>query len=377
MNLDLFSPAVPESSYHPAFRTILTGTRQEDKEVLNQWAEGFVDRDGKFVKEFQTTFDSSFWELYLNAAFNELGMSCDFRWPRPDFCVVAPLPFLVEATVALHAIGTPAVTDTDPLKMPEEFHEFNRKAIIRLSNSIHAKHKKHVESYSSLSHCSSRPFVIAIAPFDRPHFALQAQRPIEALLYRSYVDEDTYLKKYPDRSAPLVAEDLPYVEKDSGGRIPLGIFCDDAMSGVSAVIHSTAATWSKVRAMSGDPDVMIQAIYENRAEGGEYVFKGPNSRYHESILDGLRVYHNPHARYPLDPTLFNRAEIFQATSRGPVNVIMLSKSERLLVNRTAMTFPAGFMAKVLENSPVDRNYWWRVPPCGKSVGADRNQKNCD
>lgn len=36
---------------------------------------GFEDRDGKFVKEFQTTFNSSFWELYLFACLRD-GLSC-------------------------------------------------------------------------------------------------------------------------------------------------------------------------------------------------------------------------------------------------------------------------------------------------------------
>lgn len=37
--------------------------------------EGLLDRSGeakKFVTEWQTTFNSSFWELYLNKAFKEL-----------------------------------------------------------------------------------------------------------------------------------------------------------------------------------------------------------------------------------------------------------------------------------------------------------------
>jgi hypothetical protein len=36
-------------------------------DVLTDWARGFIDRDGKFVKEFQTTFNSCFWELYVYA----------------------------------------------------------------------------------------------------------------------------------------------------------------------------------------------------------------------------------------------------------------------------------------------------------------------
>ena len=28
-----------------------------EREVINQWAKGFQDRDNKFVKEFQTSFE--------------------------------------------------------------------------------------------------------------------------------------------------------------------------------------------------------------------------------------------------------------------------------------------------------------------------------
>jgi hypothetical protein len=361
MPLDLFTPVVRPDRFHPAFKKIVERLNPYDTKVLNGWAEGFVDRDGKFVTEFQTTFDSAFWELYLHAAFKELGMECDFRSPRPDFCIQSPEPFVVEAAVALHAQGTPAVTETNPLDVPPNFKEFNTQAIIRLSNAVHSKYKKYFESYAKLPHVAGKSFVLAIAPFDRPFFQFQGERAIEALLYRYYVDEDAYLKEHPDRAAPLLAEDLPFVRKDSGEPVALGLFCDASVSEISAIIHSTAATWSKVRALSGDPDVMITAIYENRDAGGEYIFKGPNSRYTENVLDGLRIYQNPHATHPLPSHLFDRPEIFQASSRGPVSLLLLNECKRNLVNRSAMSFPAGFMDKVLKEMLPDQNFWWRTP----------------
>jgi hypothetical protein len=56
--MDLFSPIVTEAEQHPNFRTILKQSNSYNSAVLNGWASGFQDRDGKFVKEFQTTFDS-------------------------------------------------------------------------------------------------------------------------------------------------------------------------------------------------------------------------------------------------------------------------------------------------------------------------------
>ncbi len=121
MALDLFTPVVPPERFHRGFKNIIERPNLSDRTVLNEWADGFVDRDGKFVKEFQTTFDSAFWELYLHAALKELEMECDFRWSRPDFCIRAPEPFAVEAAIALHALGTPAVTENKSTEGAKEF----------------------------------------------------------------------------------------------------------------------------------------------------------------------------------------------------------------------------------------------------------------
>ena len=57
---------------------------------------------GKFVREFQTTFNSSFWELYLFAVLKNPGIEVDFSHSSPDF-VAKNLPLTIEATIASHA----------------------------------------------------------------------------------------------------------------------------------------------------------------------------------------------------------------------------------------------------------------------------------
>lgn len=174
------------------------------------------------------------------------------------------------------------------------------------------------------------------------------------------MDEETYLREHPQCEVPLRPQDLPYVEKDSGAKLDLGLFCNDEMSGISAIIQSSAATWSKIRTMSNDPDVMVEAIYEDRRNGGMRVFIGPNEKYQESILDGLRVYHNPHAKSPLDPSLFDRPEIFQASATGPVSMITWSDNRNILVNRKTTFFPPGFMAKVIDGIDPQKTFWHEV-----------------
>ena len=63
--MDLFTPVVPPERQHPNFRALVAKGLECERDVLRTWADGFMDRDGKFVTEFQTTFNWSFWELYL------------------------------------------------------------------------------------------------------------------------------------------------------------------------------------------------------------------------------------------------------------------------------------------------------------------------
>src|SRR5208283_4661801 len=80
-SMDLFTPVVPLSRQHPNFQAIVARAGEPEREVIRAWSDGFSDRDGKFVQEFQTTFNSSFWELYLNAALRSLGFAIDFTRP--------------------------------------------------------------------------------------------------------------------------------------------------------------------------------------------------------------------------------------------------------------------------------------------------------
>ncbi|HVV00233.1 MAG TPA: hypothetical protein VHH88_02655 [Verrucomicrobiae bacterium] len=65
--MDLFTPVVSEKELHHNFTRMLGADSAADRAVVSEWAVGFVDRDGKFVREFQTTFNSGFWELYIFA----------------------------------------------------------------------------------------------------------------------------------------------------------------------------------------------------------------------------------------------------------------------------------------------------------------------
>src|SRR6202044_1322578 len=101
--MDLFSPIVPPERFHQNFANCIARPNQYDNALLSKWADGFVDRDGKFVEEFQTTFNSCFWELYLHAILKEAECKINFSHYASYFVVTDPVPFVVEATVSLNA----------------------------------------------------------------------------------------------------------------------------------------------------------------------------------------------------------------------------------------------------------------------------------
>lgn len=312
--MDLFTPIVPPGRFHPNFASCIARRNPHDQAVLAEWADGFVDRDGKFIEEFQTTFNSSFWELYLHAILKAVGCKIDFSCHAPDFVVTDPVPFVVEATVALNAKDAlPEWTALDINLRPRDFNEFNRVAMVRLLNSISEKTKKYNKSYRNLPQVAGRPFVLALTPFDQPFFYLQVQRAIEAVLYGFYVDEQEHFDD-PSKGVAIPAKTLKTVRKSNTVELPLGIFNDDSHAHISAVIFNSCATWGKVKALNNDPYPLIffSSFRHDPRSSHFYMYQGAKANYAETLFDGIRVYHNPHATYALDWRVFQEPGAFQA-----------------------------------------------------------------
>ncbi len=319
--MDLFNPIIEERRWHPNFRSLLLLDNRSTFDVLNDWALGFNDRDGKFVQEFQTTFNSSFWELYLFAVLKEYSVPVDFSKSRPDFCIPS-LNLNIEATIATNAQGSEPESTLLDKTSPSNLNTFNMNTIIRLSNSLSAKHNKYVDSYSALDHVKGRAFVVAVANFDQPFSFLACQRPIEAVLHCYYVDEERYIAT-GGREGRLEGKELLQAFKSNGSPVTLGLFTTPVYKEISAVIFNGCATIGKVRALSTDTSygVIFTALRLNPASDQPYIIKQPKRLYQESLLDGLRIYHNPFAEHPLDPALFRRPGVFQWYFQGDERIV--------------------------------------------------------
>jgi hypothetical protein len=301
--MDLFTPLVDQDALHPNFRALTDKHSAADRAVLEQWADGFRDRDGKFVREFQTTFNSSFWELYIFACCKELGFRVNLDFRSPDFVVDNfQNEFCIEAAIASNAIGESAEWERDLKKVQPNPEDVLDTAVIRLSNAIDTKHKKYLSAYHTLSHVENRPFVLAIAPFEQPYFWAHNDHAIRQVLY-AY-----------DRVGPT-GEHLfrSSITKPSGASVDLGLFTSGKMAEISAILFSNTATISKLYALNQDEDaLMFFTALQFNAHGSKPILQNFSKKdYRESLLDGLYVFHNPHAWHPLPFAYFNHEDITQ------------------------------------------------------------------
>ncbi|KQY73192.1 hypothetical protein ASD52_27680 [Ensifer sp. Root142] len=340
---DLFDPRFPEEKLHHHFRLICADPEYaKAKSVIQNWATGLLDRRGegqKFIKEFQSTFNSSMWELYLNRALIDLGCSVDYSKSAPDFFVSGPgkYEFNIEAVVSDQA---PTARQTTTFNE----RDFKKLGALKLAGKIRDKldlyrgsnGKKH--PYSSLSHVRDRPFVIAIAPFDSDLSLTQNNELINMVLFGLAPP----VLEGPDIGKQARITSLP---KPSGAPVEMGIFTNDSFKEISAVFFSTVGTFGKAVVESKvnklirstryrlidkhkvEPNSKLWQVGTRRFQlaplnylvtqrresedqiGGADMLIQHSSFHHETHVDGLQVYFNPYAEVPFDQRFPWPAEI--------------------------------------------------------------------
>lgn len=305
--LDLFTPQVPRDRWHPNFVRVHDHASSAEREVLLKWSEGFRDRDGKFVKEFQTTFNSSFWELYLHALFTALGCQLDQSQSRPDFVITdGPLGKVVaEAVITQNPSGG---SPEWAFRFDDQIWQQDRETLLdlaslRLAQAIDTKHQKWRVGYSQLPHCQGMPYLVCVAPFEQPLAALQGTEAIDRVLFkgpRPLLSDDGHRTGHTLTGAAF---------KSSGATVPFGLFTDSRMSDVSGVLFSSLATWSKVRAMAGGTENPAVFQWSRLTENGFESSVARAGEYEETLEDGAHLFVNPHAATPVDPDRFLSAGI--------------------------------------------------------------------
>lgn len=390
--MDLFTPRFNDERLHPYFKSLITNEEFKPvQETLTMWSTGLLDRkkeSNKFINEFQLSFNSSFWELYLNKAFLDMGFNIDYSKESPDFNLTHN---------SGRIINVEAVSSNNKLNEKKEYYSKSAYkesidskkenldfATLKLLGKLKDKKDLFIGindkkfPYSKLEHVDGNPFVVAIAPFDSHYAYTQNNTLINRVLFGI---EPPII----DENGQPIFKEISHITGKDGENIELGIFTNDSYKEISAVIFSTTGTFGKAVAQSNVKNTTVRSTryresdlgefisnhgldnfgmterklskthdiksmrepYENRVSGSNsnFIVYGYDmhfcdlSEHEETHLDGLHIYYNPYANIPLDNDLFNYYEITQNYFDKTIQEMVPIHNDNSLVSRQTYTEP--------------------------------------
>jgi len=321
--IDLLTVAsdVPGSKLHPYFKELVESPgRQPARSIIREIGPWLDPQDPHLIKEFQQhQFDQRLWELYLWAAFRELGMKVEHR-EAPDFvCQSIHQEFSVEATTVAPSTMGPLASHPNP-KTRKEMEEFlNNYMPLKYGSSLKTKlEKKNADGqrYWEREDTRGKPFLLAIADFHKAATEEEmgsmtyTQSSIWQYLYGTRVD-------WSVMEGRLVLTPTKVTSHAYNGKTaPSGFFDLAEAVNVSAVLFSNAGTIAKFDRMGVLAG--FGAVDHKYFRFGMHPDPDPNSpvgipfslevtaedEYEELWSDELQVFHNPNAKYPLDRRVF-------------------------------------------------------------------------
>ena len=141
--------------------------------------------------------------------------------------------------------------------------------------------------------------------------------------------------------APSLQQERPpdSAKKDNLSDASAFVFAEEKFAWLSAVVFSSCASRGKVRAPSADPsaNIFFDALRLTSNGVVPYVVRARNAQYSESLLDGLRVYHNPSATHKLNVKTFRHPDAFQSYYSEEGEEWMHDQPDRLLLYRSVLT----------------------------------------
>lgn len=313
--VSLFAAKVPDQQANPLF----LGVRDHvgyaaGRGLLDDTFARYTDKDGNFVKDFQTTgFSARIWELSLFAYLLETGLPLELGYGTPDYLIDGPHPLAIEAVTSQPTGGiAPSVLpppDGRIPQIPDDLDEARAEFTFQLGKALRNKLLKRFDggvAYWDLPQVRGKPVVLAVQAFHA-----------ESSLFHSvgFAAEYLYGLRWTaarDASGRLTVEAVPVTTQTWRGRsIPSGLFAHAEAEHLSAVLFSnsgTAAQFNRIGAQRGiapagvhivrigtcadpDPDADLPAEFH-------YVVGAPGSPV-ETSAQAMHVLHNPHARVPL------------------------------------------------------------------------------
>jgi hypothetical protein len=317
---DLFKQVVDDKSLGDSYKTLIEHPKwhKAAMTVLNEIFNSLPKIDKDFVKQFQSYgCDARIWELYLTACFQELDFSILRERDRPDFELLrGNTKVFVEAVTS-----NPSTEDLVEDKLTiykrlqesgwQNWEEFvialRAQSQMKMAGALFNKLRKR---YWELPWVKGHPLILAVEPF---HHSMAHTLSDSILTSYLYGFEITW---HYDSNNILQIQTHRITEHTYNGKtIPSNFFNLENSENISAVIFSNSGTISKFNRIGtlkgyGDKDVklirtgVMRDHNPNAAHALPFTYTVGEDGPNESWCQGLGMYHNPNAKYPLDPRIF-------------------------------------------------------------------------
>lgn len=314
----LFSPIVEESKRDELFNLLLKDEYKEVRKIINSWYIGLEKRkeeEKTFIVDFQTSFNSRYWELYLNACLKLLNIEVDYEKESPDFFINYDNKKInIEAVIANSANDKKYGYNTNDIinSFNIDRKEIIKEASLRLNNGIKNKHKRYLESYNKKEWVEKNPFIIAISPNMGSFAGRINNQSINEVLY-GLLDPEL------NENNEMIQKEIKY-HINNEKEIKMGLFRDDKMKEISAVIFSNTAGLGKAISQTKMKKKVNYKKYYNEIITNKNInsylkinksmlitplmnsieVSCNNEFYEESLLEGIHIYLNPYADKKLD-----------------------------------------------------------------------------
>lgn len=312
---DFFNQVVKKEQENPNYKLLCESKHfSPAKKCIEELAHSFTDKDGNFVDQFQSKngFDARIWELFLRCFFKDEQFEIDETIDVPDF-VLEKMDerITVEAVVVPRDKKAETGNDALNLSLEEIFNRLDNDMPLKFGSSLYSKamHTCKGKKYWELPSAKGKPFLCAIADFHADYSMTWSFPAIISILY----GVDYSLKV---NNLGLLDMELSSEKKfiKSNGAIIEPLFNNDEFENISAILFAANGTLSKFNRMGkqaglGSKDVNlihIKTIYNHKENAvlpnieSCIIDENCNERWG----DGVSFFHNPKAKYPLDPNLF-------------------------------------------------------------------------
>lgn len=316
--LNLFQEVIPSDKQHEMYKVLRNEHRFEGaRNLISEIANSFVDNDGHYEREFQSiNFHSRLWELYLHIYFHNAGLLIENNHASPDFELNHfGDKIFVEAVTVNPSENANRPDLPPPTKESEIDSHLNDFMPIKFGSSLYSKIKK---QYWLEDHVKGHPFILAIHDYHNNNAMTWSRTALSEYIYgiRTRIVEG--------KAVVTKIDSHKWMDKE----IASGLFYQEGCENISAILFSNQATIPKFNRMGklaglGCADIkMIRTgfLYNPDPEALQPI---PFSKdlddldYEESWSDGLIMFHNPLAKTPVDPNMFQDiSHIFYSEEHG-------------------------------------------------------------